>query len=298
MTAAASWSNWAGDQVCAPALLEQPADNAAVIDAVQRAAIAGRTVRVAGAGHSFTDAVLTGGTLLTLREMTQLIDVDPASGLVRVQAGATLHELSEVLWGHGLAFENLGDIDVQTIAGATATGTHGTGAGLRNLSAGLQALQLVTGTGEVIEVDEAGDRDGWRAARVSVGALGVVTEVTFKAVEAFAIHAREAVEPFGTSSMTSTRTRTRTTTSSSLSSHMPTTRSPSATTAPMPRPRRPRRWARGCATSCWRTTSSTRYAAPAAAPRAPSRRSTGCSRGRRAPASTSTVPTAYSRARG
>ena len=196
MAAAASWSNWAGDQACAPALLEQPADNAAVIDAVQRATIAGRNVRVAGAGHSFTDAVLTGGTLLTLREMSHVIDVDPGSGLVRVQAGATLHDLSETLWGHGLAFENLGDIDVQTIAGATATGTHGTGSRLRNLSAGLHALQLVSGLGDVVEIDETTDADAWRAARVSVGALGVVTEVTFKAVEAFAIHAREAVEPF------------------------------------------------------------------------------------------------------
>jgi L-gulonolactone oxidase len=139
--------------------------------------------------------VLTDGALLSLREMSDVLDVDTSTGLVRVQAGATLNTVSETLWEHGLAFENLGDIDVQSIAGATATGTHGTGAGLRNLSAGLHAIQLVDGAGNVVELDEASDPEGWRAARVSVGALGIVTEVTLQAVPAFNLHAREAAEP-------------------------------------------------------------------------------------------------------
>lgn len=191
----AEWSNWAGEQRCSPAVLEAPRSTAEVVAAVSRAGAAGMTVSAAGAGHSFTDAVLTDGALLTLREMTGVIDVDAGSGLVRVQAGATLNRLSETLWEHGLAFENLGDIDVQTIAGATATGTHGTGAALRNLSAALTAVQLVDGRGRVVELDAASDEDGWRAARVSVGALGIVTEVTLQAVPAFSLHAREDAEP-------------------------------------------------------------------------------------------------------
>ena len=195
MNAPGHWRNWAGDQSCAPASFEQPTDTAAVAEVVRRAATAGQIVKVAGAGHSFTDAVLTDGTLLTLDAMARILEVDASSGLVRAQAGATLAALSPALWEHGLAFENLGDIDVQTIAGATATGTHGTGARLRNLSAGLTALQLVSGSGDIVELDEATDATAWRAARVGVGALGVVTEVTLQTVPAFALHAKEGAEP-------------------------------------------------------------------------------------------------------
>lgn len=190
------WRTWSGGESCTPAVRVAPSGVTQVAEAVAAAAEAGRTVRVAGAGHSFTPTVLTDGTLLSLERMTRVVDVDRATGLVRVEAGATLGQLSEVLWEHGLAFENLGDIDVQTIAGATATGTHGTGATLRNLSSGLAAVELVDGGGGVHELT-AGDPDGgdaWRAARVSVGALGVVTAVTLQAVPAFVLSGRDAVE--------------------------------------------------------------------------------------------------------
>ncbi len=125
-------------------------------------------VRVAGAGHSFTDAVLTDGTLLSLERMDRVLDVDRSSGLVRVEAGITLGALSDELWRHGLAFENLGDIDVQSIAGATATGTHGTGSRLPNLSATLHSIELVTADGSVTEL-ERGDRPRRLARRARVG---------------------------------------------------------------------------------------------------------------------------------
>ncbi|MDQ3644544.1 MAG: FAD-binding protein [Actinomycetota bacterium] len=181
------WRNWAGDQACSPGSLEQPADVDAVAAAVTRAAARGRGVRVAGAGHSFTDAVLTDGTLLSLERMRRVLDVDTAGGLVRVQAGITLRELNGALSELGLALENLGDIDVQSVAGACATGTHGTGGRLRNLSAAIESLELVTADGSTVELNEAGDADGWRAARVSVGALGVVTAVTLRVVPAFTL---------------------------------------------------------------------------------------------------------------
>src|SRR3954465_7501830 len=127
------WSNWAGDQRCEPAALERPAAVGEVVEAVQRAVAAGRCVRVAGAGHSFTGAALTDGTLVSLRRMGALLDADAASGLVRVQAGMTIRQLNDALAGHGLALPNLGDIDAQAIAGAVATATHGTGVTLRNL---------------------------------------------------------------------------------------------------------------------------------------------------------------------
>ncbi len=195
MSGTASWSNWAGDQTCRPAAVERPASRSELAAAIERAAGAGRTVRVAGAGHSFTDAVLTDGTLLTLERMNRVLDVDSKSGLVRVEAGITLGALSDVLYEHGLALENLGDIDVQSIAGATATATHGTGVGLRNLSAGLQSIELTLADGSALEVDESSDADAWRAARVSLGALGVVSAVTLQAVPAFTLEAVDAAAP-------------------------------------------------------------------------------------------------------
>ena len=189
------WRNWAGDQACRPAEIEHPTSAVEVAAAVGRARAAGRTVRVAGAGHSFTDAALTDGTMLVLDRMRRVLDVDRASGLVRVEAGISLRELSEALWAHGLALENLGDIDVQSIAGATATGTHGTGAHLRNLSAALSEIELVTADGSAIRVSDDDDPDTWRAARVGVGALGVVTAVTLRTVPAFTLEGTDSTAP-------------------------------------------------------------------------------------------------------
>ena len=112
-----------------------------------------------------------------------------------MEAGITLGALSDELWRHGLAFENLGDIDVQSIAGATATGTHGTGSKLPNLSAALHSIELVTADGSTVELNESRDPDGWRAARVSVGALGVVTAVTLQAVPAFTLEGHDVGRP-------------------------------------------------------------------------------------------------------
>jgi L-gulono-1,4-lactone dehydrogenase len=186
------WSNWAGDQRCEPAAVERPAAVGEVAGAVERAVTAGRCVRVAGSGHSFTGAALTDGTLVSLERMGALLDADRENGLVRVQGGMTLHALSEALAGHGLALPNLGDVDAQSIAGAIATATHGTGAGLRNLSAQVRALRLVTAAGEVVEVDGG---DELLAARVAVGTLGVVTEVTLQAVPAFTLHGVDGPKP-------------------------------------------------------------------------------------------------------
>ena len=133
--------------------------------------------------------------LLSLERMNRVLDVDSSSGLVRVEAGITLNALSEAVAGHGLALENLGDIDVQSLAGATATGTHGTGARLANLSAGIQSVELVLASGERIEVNASDDPDAWRASRVSLGALGVVTAMTLQTVPAFTLHAVDEPRP-------------------------------------------------------------------------------------------------------
>ncbi|BAW05040.1 oxidoreductase [Nocardia seriolae] len=187
--------NWAGDQRCTPASVAEPSSPEEVAAVLAQAEANGHTVRVAGSGHSFTDAVLTDGTLMRLNKMDKILRVDRASGLVRVEAGITLNAASNALHPLGLAFPNLGDIDVQSIAGATATGTHGTGSRLQNLSAALQSVELMLADGSRVELDEQTDPDGWRAARVNVGALGVVTAVTLQMVPSFVLEGVERPLP-------------------------------------------------------------------------------------------------------
>ncbi|WP_040694250.1 D-arabinono-1,4-lactone oxidase [Nocardia vinacea] len=190
-----SWGNWAGDQQCAPAAIVAPRNAEELAEIIGHAATTGQTVRVAGAGHSFTDAVLTDGILLDLAKLNRILDVERETGRVRVEAGITLNAASNALHPLGLAFPNLGDIDVQTVAGATATATHGTGATLQNLSAALQSIELVLADGSRVELNEESDPDGWRAARVSVGALGVVSAVTLQMVPSFVLEGIERPVP-------------------------------------------------------------------------------------------------------
>jgi L-gulono-1,4-lactone dehydrogenase len=176
------WSNWSRGQSCAPAEHVRPASRAELSEAVAR----GRAVRVAGAGHSFSGVVPTDGTLLSLDRLDRVLDVDRESGLVRAEAGIRLHRLVRELHAHGLALPNLGDIDAQSLAGALVTGTHGTGAKLGNLAASVEAMELVLADGSELTLDGG---DELRAARVGVGALGVVAAVTLRCVPAFRLHA-------------------------------------------------------------------------------------------------------------
>jgi FAD-linked oxidoreductase len=197
--AVGEWVNWAGDQSCRPGRIVRPRGRDELAEAVSSAAAAGETVRVAGSGHSFTEAALTRGTMVGLEALSGVLDADRGSGLVRVGGGTVLAELNQELAGLGLAMENLGDIDRQTIAGAISTGTHGTGARLRNISAQVEGLELVLGDGSVRHLSAATDPELLRAARVGVGALGAISAVTLRCVPAFALlrvdspHPREEV---------------------------------------------------------------------------------------------------------
>jgi FAD-linked oxidoreductase len=193
------WVNWAGDQTCRPRRIIRPAGRDELAEAIAAAAAAGEKVRVAGSGHSFTEAALTGGTLLRVEALSGVLDADRASGLVRVGGGTVLADLNEELAGLGLAMENLGDIDRQTIAGAISTGTHGTGARLGGIAAQVEGLELVLGDGSVRHLGPTTDPELLRAARVGVGALGAISAVTLRCVPAFdllrvdALHPREEV---------------------------------------------------------------------------------------------------------
>jgi L-gulono-1,4-lactone dehydrogenase len=184
--------NWAGNQRCVPAHVHEPTSTEQVAGIVQQASAAGERAKVIGGGHSFTDAAMTDGHLLSLDAMKLIVRVDGDD--VTMQAGIRLHDLNQQLFERGLALPNLGDIDRQSIAGATSTATHGTGAALGNLATNIVALEIVTGDGSVLRANEADDAELLRVARVGLGALGIVTEMTVRCVPAFNLHAHESIE--------------------------------------------------------------------------------------------------------
>jgi len=177
--ARAIWRNWTRDQRCAPERIATPAGEAELADVVAGA----RRAKVAGSGHSFTDIACTDGTMVDLSRMNRLLGVDGSE--ITVEGGITLRELGPQLAARGLALENQGDVDRQTIAGAISTATHGTGGRFANIASQVTGVRLVTATGEVVELREG---DDLLAARVSLGALGVIAAVTVRCVPAFTIH--------------------------------------------------------------------------------------------------------------
>ena len=191
------WTNWAGEQVCAPVQIARPAGEQELVAVVRAARRQGDKVRAVGAGHSFTDCACTDGVMIDTRRMNRILDLDLDRGRVTVEAGIRLHELGRPLAEAGLALENQGDIDRQSVSGAIATATHGTGASFPNLSAQVVGLRVVTATGEVVEVDPESDPETYLAARVSIGALGIVSAVTIQCVPLYTLHRHDAPLPLG-----------------------------------------------------------------------------------------------------
>jgi L-gulonolactone oxidase len=189
------WSNWAGTASGRATRVTRPTSRDEVIAAVAGAAQDQLPIKAVGSGHSFTAAAATTGVRMELGALSSLVSVDPATRRVTVQAGMPLSELNAVLAEHGLALPNLGDVDAQTISGALATGTHGTGAGFGCLATFVEELEIVTGTGEVIRCSASSAPDVFHAALVNVGALGVVTELTVRCVDAFMLRADERPAP-------------------------------------------------------------------------------------------------------
>ena len=165
---------------CTPAAIVRPRSEDEVAVAVRRAAAAGQKVRVAGSGHSYTELVSTNGTLLSLEHMRGIRSLHAERSEATVWAGTRLRSLGDPLWEQGFAMENLGDTDVQALAGAISTATHGSGIALRSLSSQVVGLTLVTATGEVVECSEEQEPELFTAARVGLGCLGVITRVRLR----------------------------------------------------------------------------------------------------------------------
>jgi L-gulono-1,4-lactone dehydrogenase len=195
-TAPRGWRNWAGNVTAWPRRTCSPGSAHEVAQEVKRAGADGLSVRMTGSGHSFTPAAVTDGVLLRPGRLTAIRSIDARAGLVTVEAGCPLHRLNAELLAHGLSLANMGDIQVQTVAGAIQTGTHGTGRELGSMAAQVAGLELVLADGSIVSCSATARADLFDAARIGLGALGVVTAVTFRVVPAFLLHAREEPMPW------------------------------------------------------------------------------------------------------
>jgi len=190
----ARWTNWAGEQTCEPLAIARPQSLEELRETVAEASAAGDRVRVSASGHSFTDCALTDGVMIRLDHLARELEFDSATGLCRVEGGVPLHRLNRMLDAHGVAFESLGDIDRQTVAGSIATGTHGTGERFQNVSAQIAAMEIVAADGSLVTVDGS-DPDLLRAARIAIGTLGVIYSVTATTVPAFTLDRVDSPRP-------------------------------------------------------------------------------------------------------
>ena len=192
---ASEWRNWAGDQRCNPAAIEMPATREQLAEVIEAAAARGHKVRASASGHSFSDVALTDGVMIRFDRLNRLLCADTATGRVKFEAGIGLGELNRRLDDLGLAIENLGDIDRQTLAGSISTGTHGTGAGFQSLSAQVEAVDLVLADGSSREISAADDPAALEAARLGLGALGMIYAVTLRTVPAFTLSRIDSPKP-------------------------------------------------------------------------------------------------------
>ena len=190
-----TWTNWGRSVSAEVAEIAQPRSIDELQQVVVGAAARGLRLKAVGAGHSFNGVGLTDGVQVRLDRFTGVDRVDLDSGLVTIRAGTSLHDLNEALWQVGLALTNLGDVDVQTIAGAISTGTHGTGACFAGLASQVRGLQLVCADGTLLTCSPDAEPDVFAAAQVGLGALGVIGTVTLQCEPAYALAAAEAPMP-------------------------------------------------------------------------------------------------------
>lgn len=192
---AATWTNWVGNQSFTPTRLAAPSSAEEAAALVGEAAAQGMGVRVVGAGHSFTPVVQTGGLLLDLSALSGVVSADPARRRAVARAGTPIHGFYEPLWERGLALRNQGDIDDQHIAGAVATATHGSGIGNTCFSGVVRGVTLAGPDGQLRHIGEDEPRL-LRAAQVSVGMLGVMTELEIDVAPAYRLTEQVAVWPW------------------------------------------------------------------------------------------------------
>ena len=189
------WRNWGGNQSFDYAESVNAADDAGVVKAVRTAAAQGHGIRVTGSGHSFTPIVQTDHTLLHIARISGVTSTNPDSGRASVRAGTGLADVGAPLWDAGLSLANQGDVDAQTVSGAIATGTKGSGLQFGSLSSTVRGVRLVNGQGDICTIAED-EPDLLHAAQVSVGMLGVFLDLDLQCAPAYKLREQNAVLPF------------------------------------------------------------------------------------------------------
>jgi FAD/FMN-containing dehydrogenase len=176
-----TFRNWAQTVTCKPESYCQPDTENDVVDIVKNAVVQNKKVRIVGAGHSWAPLVLTRSTLINLDKLNRALQIIMPARKFRFEAGIRLKHLIPRLRQDNLGLANIGSITEQSIAGAFSTGTHGTGLTLANIGTQIVAIRLVNGNGDIVTFTEA-EQDHLNAARLSLGALGIITEVTIQCV--------------------------------------------------------------------------------------------------------------------
>jgi FAD/FMN-containing dehydrogenase len=189
------WQNWGGNQSFEYAKAAVATDEDDVISAVRQAAKHRNGLRVMGSGHSFTPIVQTDHTLVDMSNLSGVVAADTNTRRATIRAGTPLSEIGAPLWQKGLSLANQGDIDTQTLSGAIATGTKGSGPDFGSLSSTVRGFRLVNGLGDVVTITED-DPDLLRAAQVSVGMLGVLLDVDVQCAAAYKLREHNAVLPY------------------------------------------------------------------------------------------------------
>ncbi|MDX6332556.1 MAG: L-gulono,4-lactone dehydrogenase [Streptomycetaceae bacterium] len=186
-----TWRNWAGNVSASPRRVVSPASVDELAAALRMAAEDGLTAKAVGTGHSFTSAAATGGVQIRPERLSAIRSIDRGAGTVTVEAGVPLKQLNAALAAEGLSLTNMGDIMEQTVAGAASTGTHGTGRDSGSIAAQIKVLELVLADGSVLTCSAEENPEVFAAARIGLGALGVVSALTFAVEPVFLLTARE-----------------------------------------------------------------------------------------------------------
>lgn len=172
-----SWRNWSGRQTGAVESLHFLRSEADAVGLVNQCRVEGKALRTVGSGHSHSAVALGKDAIADLSGLSGLVSVDREEKKAWIRAGSTIYSLGAQLHEHGLALRNQGDIDRQALAGAISTGTHGTGAELQNLSAGVSGLELILASGELIRCNEAIEPELFQTARLGLGCVGLITRI-------------------------------------------------------------------------------------------------------------------------
>ncbi|MGI9329842.1 MAG: D-arabinono-1,4-lactone oxidase [Gammaproteobacteria bacterium] len=182
------WRNWGGNLSASPANILAPDSEAALVQAIANSP---DVIRPVGSSHSWSPLAPTDGTMVSLDRLSGIISTDAASLQAELWGGTKLFALGPMLEEVGQAVVNMSDINYQTLAGAIATSTHGTGANLGAMSSYVSGLRLITTAGDTIDCDADNEAELFNAARTSLGALGFITRIRMQNQASIRLHQRE-----------------------------------------------------------------------------------------------------------